>query len=162
MPVRGERLLGYVIPSSRRWLKLRLLGAVLGTIGFMLLATLGLVPNATTAASGGGCGDFVTFPFGTAAACISAHFFEVHADAQTRFSTPNRDVACLIWVAVLRDDPQSTPVRSQQFHCPTVAGVSGLALEPFFGGLRGVYRTQFTIVGTGFKVTTFSPWMHEA
>jgi hypothetical protein len=155
-------VLALVIPSNQRWLRLRLVLAVLGVIGFLLLATIGLVPGATTAASGGGCGEFRTFPFGVGAACIGAHFNDVQPYAYLRFATANRDASCLIRVTVIRDDPQATQVADQQFHCPGAAGIALDNVRPFFGGLRGVYRAELSIVGTGFTMQAFSPWLHLA
>ena len=155
-------MLALVIPSNPRWLRLRLVLAVLGVIGFLLLATIGLVPGASTAASGGGCGEFQPFPFGMGAACIGASFFDVQPYANLRFATPSRDTGCLIRVIVIRDDPQATHAADQPFHCPVAAGLAQDDVRPFFGGLRGVYRTELSIVGTGFQLRAFSPWMHLA
>ena len=155
-------MLAFVIPSNPLWLRLRLVMAVLGTIGLLLLATIGLVPGATTAASGGGCSEFHTFPFGAGAACIGAHFFDIHAYGYLRFGTGSRDASCLIRVIVTRDDPQSTRAADQQFHCPDVAGIASDDLRPFFGGLRGVYRAELSIVGTGFETRAVSPSIHLA
>ena len=155
-------MIAFVLSRDPRWLRLRLLVATLGVIGFMVLATAGLVPGVTTGSSGGGCGDILSFPSGVVAACIEATRLDVNAAADVRSFSANRDPHCLVRVRVLRGEGITQHLPDQLFHCPESTGNFTFGLHPFFGGVRASYQAEVTVIDTGYQKYVLSRWLHLA
>jgi hypothetical protein len=155
-------VIAFVLSRDPRWLRLRLLVAALGVIGFMVLATVGLLPGVTTGSSGGGCGDMLSFPSGVVKACIEANWLDVNAAADVMSFSANRDPNCMVQVRVRRGEDITQHLPEQVFHCPGSTGTTTLRVPSFFGGVRASYQAQVTVISAGNHVRVQSPWLHLA